>query len=270
MSATPVSTTPSTMSTPKTLPMKYKAMHYTLVQFIFNDQLIGLLPDELKAVLINKIPIYESVENQINFYDKLVDFKKIETDILKPMIKQRKEQEKLANKPVQEKKPRAPRKKKELPVVAESETTVANEETPSAVVNEEAVVTAAATPSSESVLVETVAQEETKDDSTEMQLEPYVEEKVEEKVQEKTKRKRVPKKKQAEPKAESKPDEPEYSPLGTVLHLVKLNGNTYWTNDENNLEGNVYEYSRGKDSDGDPLPGKKIGILKNGNLIENK
>jgi len=96
------------MSTPKTLPMKSKAMHYALLAFITQSNEFA---SEMKVGLIAKLPVLETVENQILFYDKLVDFKTVENDIVKPMIKKRKHDESNAAKPVKETKKRATAKK---------------------------------------------------------------------------------------------------------------------------------------------------------------
>jgi len=48
--------------------------------------------------------------------------------------------------------------------------------------------------------------------------------------------------------------------------LVTINGTKYWTTDEHEQNGDVYAYD-GKDEDGDPAPGNKIGTLVEGKLI---
>ena len=106
---------------PKSLPMKYKAMLCASISFIHNH-----IPEEQKGEYYNKLPLYASVEEQMAYFDTKSDIKQIEQTIYKPMIKEQKKKEKEANKPVKEKKPRAPRKKKEAvveqPVVQETTT----------------------------------------------------------------------------------------------------------------------------------------------------
>ena len=48
--------------------------------------------------------------------------------------------------------------------------------------------------------------------------------------------------------------------------LVSINGTKYWTTDEHEQNGDVFAYN-GKDEDGDPAPGEKIGNLVEGTLI---
>ena len=103
------------MSIAKTLPMKFKAMHYALLAFITQSD---EFPAELKGGLIAKLPVLDSIENQVLFYEKMVEFKSVEKDIIKPMMKKEKQDKIESNKPVKEKKPRASKKKATAPVVA--------------------------------------------------------------------------------------------------------------------------------------------------------
>ena len=72
----------------KTLPMKYKCMHYALIAFISNH---CDLNEESKEIMINKLPLYDNPQTQMEYYINLVDFKSVDTNIIKPMMKKKKE-----------------------------------------------------------------------------------------------------------------------------------------------------------------------------------
>ena len=72
----------------KTLPMKYKCMHYALIAFISNH---SDLNEETKEIMINKLPLYDNPQTQMEYYTNLVDFKSVDTNIIKPMMKKKKE-----------------------------------------------------------------------------------------------------------------------------------------------------------------------------------
>lgn len=89
----------------KTLPMKFKSMHYAVLAFITQSEELSA---DTKVSLIAKLPVMDTIENQISFYEKMVDFKTVEKDIVKPMIKKVKQ-----DAVVKTKKPRATKKPKE-------------------------------------------------------------------------------------------------------------------------------------------------------------
>ena len=84
-------------TTMKTLPMKYKSMHYAILAYIKS---CNEIPIEQKVVLLENLPIHNSPEEQVEFYTKLVDFKEVENEIIKPMKNAKKAEEKAKNKPV--------------------------------------------------------------------------------------------------------------------------------------------------------------------------
>ena len=99
----------TTKVSPKSLPMKYKAMLFASMSFI-NSNVMDLV---LREELFSKLPIHKTVEEQIAYFDEEANLKKIEQTIYKPMLKEHKKQEKNTNKPVKEKKTKeTPIKKK--------------------------------------------------------------------------------------------------------------------------------------------------------------
>ena len=84
----------------KTLPMKYKCMHYAIIAFISSQ---SGLSEEQKKELLEKIPIHNTPQEQNDYYTNLVDFKNIDTTILKPMKLAKKNEGKIKNKPIKKK-----------------------------------------------------------------------------------------------------------------------------------------------------------------------
>jgi len=97
---------------PKTLPIKYKSMLYASIHIIHN-----YIPVEQREFLYEKLPLYSSIEEQIQYFETHCDMKKIETELYKPMVKEHVKREKELNKPVKEKKPRAPSTNKKKTIV---------------------------------------------------------------------------------------------------------------------------------------------------------
>lgn len=249
-----MSAVPVVASTPKTLPMKLKAMHYALVHFVSTE---ASFTDEQRSLLMAKLPIHGGVEKQVSFYEA-IDWKAVENDILKPLIQQRKLEEKEAVKAAKaaekaaakaatksESKPTKVRVRKE-PKVAE----------PKAEEPKAEPIERPSTP----VLNPTVKVRKTKKKvelSKPVQEEPLTDEMKEEPyVEEKPKKKTVPRKKKT-------PPPPSTEELESYLWIHE--GTRYWTTDEHELNGDVYD--DGKDADGDSAPGKKIGCLMNGKLV---
>jgi len=79
-----------------TLPMKYKAMLFASISFI-NTYVID---ETAKEELLSKLPIYNSVDEQMAYFDIYTDMKTIEQTIYKPMLQLHKKKEKDASKPV--------------------------------------------------------------------------------------------------------------------------------------------------------------------------
>jgi len=281
------------MSTSKTLPMKFKAMHYALLAYITQSD--EFTPD-VKIGLIAKLPVHDSVENQVIFYEKMVDFKTVEKDIVKPMMKKKKQDETAAAKPVKEKKPRATKTTATTPV-APTPTPVAPTPTPAVpapvaeekpkkkrVVKKKAEQPNPTTPEQ----MEEKAQEEMMSLTDEMKEEPYQPvtltpaappppppppppslAKATKKKETTSVKKAVVKKAVkaavavAEVEEKSDVEEPELE-----KYLIIRDGVRYWTSDEFEKNGEVYEYCI--DSEGDGCAGNvAIGCLKDGKLILN-
>lgn len=92
----------------KTLPMKYKAMLCACLHVVSS-----YVPEEHREEIYGKLPLYNSIEEQVNYFEMNVDIKRIETLIYKPMVKEHKRKEKESQKPVKEKKPKTPNTPKE-------------------------------------------------------------------------------------------------------------------------------------------------------------
>ena len=269
-----MSAVPVVASTPKTLPMKLKAMHYALVHFVSTE---ASFTDEQRSLLMTKLPIHGGVEKQVSFYEA-IDWKAVENDILKPLIQQRKLEEKEAvkaakaaekaaakaatkseSKPTKvrvRKEPKVAEPKSEEPKVAEPKA-----EEPKAEESKAETIERPSTP----VLNPTVKVRKTKkkvEPSKPVQEEPLTDEMKEEPyVEEKPKKKTVPRKKKTTP-----PPPPPPSTEDFESYLWIHEGTRYWITDEHELNGDVYE--DGKDADCDSAPGNKIGRLMNGKLVK--
>jgi hypothetical protein len=107
---------PNGKAVPKTLPKFYKGMLYATISFIHQ-----YIPEDKQEEFYSKLPLFNnSVQEQTEYFDTYCDLKKIHIDIVKPMLKKHKKDQKEANKPVKEKKPRSPRKRKTVPTTEEA------------------------------------------------------------------------------------------------------------------------------------------------------
>lgn len=282
--STTTSTTTTITTTAKTLPMKFKAMHYALLAFINQS-------DEFTAVqkvsLIAKLPVFDTIENQVLFYEKMVDFKIVEKEIVKPMIKKGKQDSVVPVLKV--KKPRATKKQKlevvtatvtatttdlklHLPVLDEVKAPaapavieVAAPAAPSqapvievaaaevAVVKKKRAVKKIVQKKTATVLPKQEENEEQRPNeemmllTDEMKEEPYHSHKIERPVLKRALNKIVD--------------------IDVDHWLIFREGIKYWTTDEHEQNGLVYDYDQ--DQDGDGAPGAIVGKLVNGKLILN-
>lgn len=265
---------------PKTLPMKYKAMLMANISFISIHIMDELLKEQLFAIL----PIHKTIEEQIAFFDEEADMKKTEQNIFKPMLKEQKQKEKNANKPAKkEKKAAPPKKKKEeaketldvevTMVTVDAEETVQEKElefeteyiAPTVVKEKEKPKAAPRKKKVKEPMpkpVEEVAQEEKTQEVTEVAVNQQEKEK-------KVVVKKAPRKKKevvaatataaaAAIVAESADD---YFMIPTSV----IPEGKYWTKDENYRNGPIY--ANGKDQDGDSAPAGIVGRLEDGNVI---
>lgn len=269
MSTEVVSVEPTSIPVVKTLPMKYKAMHYALVAFVSSQSNMDV---EIRNTLLETLPIHKLPKEQLEFYESLVDFKKVETDIIKPMQKQRKLDEKqakkLADKALKEKTPRQAKKVKEAPPVEsipasaatiDSETVASiaepnNDVTPikkatkKSAANKGCKKETKTTPivTDEALVLEVV---------DEMKEEAYI---PTDHPKENVPKKKVSKKKEAVLVTQKK----------EVYWMFIRNDVRYWTSDEMIQNGPVFENISNKEGDNDA--GKLIGSLVDGGLCINK
>jgi len=298
-------------------------MHYALLAFISQSDEFA---PEVKVGLIAKLPVLESVENQVNFYEKMVDFKNVEKDIVKPMMKKKKQEETEAAKPVKEKKPRATKKKSSTAepapaTVVATAPAIVVATAPAIVVATAPATVVAPSPAAEHVNDTVVAgapektkkkrvvkkkteqpitpsepvEEKEKEEmnlTDEMKEEPYQPVILSVQPKQKTKPTKVagkasvtkketqsPKKTTVKKTLVSAPaieaEEEEEEEAGKEENepelenwLIIRDGVRYWTSDEFEKNGEVYEYCI--DSEGDGCAGNvAIGCLKDGKLILN-
>ena len=306
MDATTV-TVPTPMETtkivPKTLPIKNKAMQCGIVGFVKLMEQDGVLSSELGETLLSKLPLFETIEQQIEYYDGKYDIKHIEQTFIKPRIAEYKK----SLKPVKPKKERKPKEAKPKVVKPEvvpetkpevvpevTDTEVSSVEAVASVVEAVASVEAVERPSTPELpkavteptkpvkkprvrktdgekkprgrkVKETEVVFSRDDDETkpvnlveDLKTEEYVETKPDEAKAAKPKKtktvtKKVTKdKKQEEPKGEDN------------KWMIMRENVRYWTTDEFEKNGLVYENTL--NSEGDSAPGVQVGILDNGIL----
>jgi hypothetical protein len=254
-------------TTPKTLPMKYKAMLFANMSFINTH----VADEAMKELLFSKLPIFKTVGEQIAYFDKEADMKTVEQTIFKPMLKDQKQKEKDAMKPAPKKKKAEPKKVVEVvvaevpadppaSVVAEKElefeteypdakpTDVVVQDKPTPIKKK----TAPRKKKEEVVVADTTATSSVTPPSASVAVAPA--------------KAKVPRKKKVE---EKKPDEaiaimPDTEDYYMIPSSVIPEGK-YWTKDENFRNGPIY--ANGKDKDGDSAPGIVVGRLEDGNAI---
>ena len=264
----------SQSTAPNTLPMKYKAMLYASISFINHH-----VPQEQQGEYYGKLPIFNTIEEQIAYFDEKSDIKQIEQTIYKPMVKEQKKKDKEANKPVKEKKPRAPRKKKEYTEPATASASAAatdqqvkqseeNDDTQKPNENElqlEEMYPAAESqelpsdnpdpiPTTKAVAVVTDAVAVVTDADAN----------TKQKEAKKPKKQKEAKKKEVKPKGDDKPKPTDGVDYFMVPPSVIPEGR-YWIQDEDFRNGPLF--ANGKDEDGDSAPGECVGKLVNGEAI---
>ena len=297
---TPVTVTPMEVETtkivPKTLPIKNKAMQCGIVGFVKLMEQDGVLSSELSETLLSKLPLFETIEQQIEYYDGKYDIKHIEQTFIKPRIAEHKKSLKPV-KPKKERKPKEAKPKVVKPeVVPETKPEVVPEVTDTEVSSVEAVASVEAVERPSTPELPKAVTEPTKpvkkprvrktdgekkprgrkvketevvfsrdDDEAkpvnlveDLKTEEYVETKPDEAKAAKPKKtktvtKKVTKdKKQEEPRGEDN------------KWMIMRENVRYWTTDELEKNGLVYENTL--NSEGDSAPGVQVGILDNGIL----
>ena len=106
----------------KVLPAKEKKMMCSIVGYLVHLRAIGVLDHEKSIELIEHLPIYKSVEEQLEFFDhELFNVpKKVEKEIIKTMVQHYKKSQKPVKEP-KVRRPRAPKAKAEKKVEVTSE-----------------------------------------------------------------------------------------------------------------------------------------------------
>ena len=275
----------------KSLPLKYKSMHYALISFIQSDT---TLDDTMKEALLSRLPIYGSVTEQANYYESY-DIKTIEKDIVKPMIKKQKDDEKVqakqeakaaAKKAKDEEKakakaaappkePKTTRPKKESKPKPESkpESKPEPESKPNDVVTTEPVPAPAPIPVVDNTpeMVEEAYVQETQAPPKAAPTTPV--QNKEEKKEPPKAPKKAPKPKSPKEKVKPIPIDPQLAPTTPTTevnanreqYMFKVKDIRYWTPDEHFQNGPVFENAT--DEDGDPAPGiKQVGKYVNGTV----
>ena len=308
---TPVTVTPmdveTTKTMPKTLPIKNKAMQCGIVGFVKLMEQDGVLSSELSETLLSKLPLFETIEQQIEYYDGKYDIKHIEQTFIKPRIAEHKKSLKPV-KPKKERKPKEAKPKVVKPevkpeVVSETMSEVVPEVTDTEVSSVEAVASVEAVERPSTPELPKVATEPTKpvkkprvrktdgekkprgrkvketevvfsrdDDEAktvnlveDLKMEAYVETNPAEETKPAEAKAAKPKKTKTVTKKvtkEKKQDEPKEEDNKWMIMRENVR---YWTTDEFEKNGLVYENTL--NSEGDSAPGGvQVGILDNGIL----
>ena len=265
----------NTKVSPKSLPMKYKAMLFASISFI-NTNVTDLV---LREELFSKLPIHKTVEEQIAYFDEVADLKKIEQTIYKPMLKEHKKQEKITNKPVKEKK--ASIKKKKVDVAKDEEVTKAEvKDTPEEKELEFETEYPNANATANVLTEEGGEKLETKELEVVKAKKPVVPRKKKEQTKNEevaviTSENSEQKAPVKAPKAPRKKKEEKVKEI-VVVSVVEADDfymippsvipeGKYWTKDENYRNGPIY--ANGKDQDGDSAPSEIVGKLEDGKVI---
>ena len=286
----------TTKIVPKTLPIKNKAMQCGIVGFVKLMEQEGVLGSELSETLLSKLPLFATIEQQIEYYDGKYDIKHIEQTFIKPRIaehkkslKPKKERKPKEAKPKEAKPEAKPETKPETKPEAMPEVTDTEVSSVEAVASVEANIERPSTPELPKAVTEPtkpvkkprvrktdgekkprgrkVKETEvvfSRDDDDakpenlveDLKMEAYVETNpVDDTKPKKTKtvtKKVTKEKKQDEPKVEDN------------KWMIMRESVRYWTTDEFEKNGLVYENTL--NSEGDGAPGVQVGILDNGIL----
>jgi hypothetical protein len=262
----------SVSSQPKTLPMKYKAMHYAIVQFIATNEIFD---EHMKVRLYNSLPIHESPERQTDYYTQLVDFKSVEKELIKPMMKKKKDEERAAAK-AEEKEAKKAAKKAEKDANANTKTPKPSTKATKKKKEEQAVVEVVPELNALEIIVPSNIDEMTEEAYEEppsaAPSTPVMPKKTKTQPSEKPKKPKVSK------KSEKIDPIPISAPLASnassssetkEYFMLRKDDVRYWTQDESLQNGPVF--SSITDEDGDPNASNiQVGVLKNGELILKK
>jgi len=230
-------------SAPKTLPMKHKCLMYGAIALWESLKAKGVVCESNFMDVVNL-----DVGEQIKFLDSMIDVNYLEKEVVKPLQKARKKELADAKKPVKEKKVRAPRAKKDAVAAKE-------QEPPSVIIQ---------TPVSYDKATEELVQELGYEKvavavpvAVPVVHVPVPEKKKKPKIR-KEKEEKVPKNKKKE-EVVKKVEEPQ------DYWMIFHNNERYWTTDENQKNGELFENTT--DEDGDFGPGRIVGKIENGVIV---
>jgi hypothetical protein len=253
-----------TVSVPKTLPMKHKCLMYGAIALWESLKAKGVVCESNFMDVVNL-----DVAEQIKFLDNMIDVNYLEKEVVKPLQKARKKELADAKKPVKEKKVRAPRAKK-----ATATATATATEPPSVI----------QTPVSYDKATEELVQElsyepvvvvpEKEEKKKKPKIRKSTDEKEEKVPKEKVPKEKVPKEKVPKEKVpkEKKPKKKEEEVVKKVEEpqdywMIFHNNERYWTTDENQKNGELFDNTT--DEDGDFGPGRLVGKIENGVIVLN-
>ena len=249
------------VSVPKTLPMKHKCLMYGAIALWESLKAKGVVCESNFMDVVNL-----DVAEQIKFLDNMIDVNYLEKEVVKPLQKARKKELADAKKPVKEKKVRAPRAKK---ADAAATATATATEPPSVI----------QTPVSYDKATEELVQELSYEpvvvpEKEEKKKKPKIRKPTEEKEEKAPKKEKVPKEKVPKEKVpkEKKPKKKEEEVVKNVEEpqdywMIFHNNERYWTTDENQKNGELFENTT--DEDGDFGPGRLVGKIENGVIVLN-
>jgi hypothetical protein len=241
-------------SVPKTLPMKHKCLMYGAIALWESLKAKGVVCESNFMDVVNL-----DVGEQIKFLDNMIDVNYLEKEVVKPLQKARKKELADAKKPVKEKKVRAPRAKK-------ADATATATEPPSVI----------QTPVSYDKATEELVQELSYEpvvvvpEKEEKKKKPKIRKPTEEKVpKEKVPKEKVPKEKVPKEKKPKKKEEEVVKKVEEPQDywMIFHNNERYWTTDENQKNGELFENTT--DEDGDFGPGRLVGKIENGVIVLN-
>ena len=244
-------------SAPKTLPMKHKCLMYGAIALWESLKAKGVVCESNFMDVVNL-----DVGEQIKFLDNMIDVNYLEKEVVKPLQKARKKELADAKKPPKEKKVRAPRAKKDAaePVIVQTPIK-ATEELVQELSYEKVAEPLTDVPAPASDVPEP-ASEPAKKKPKIRKEEKVPKEKV---PKEKVPKEKVPKEKKPKKKEEVVVVKPEEEPQD--YWMIFHDGVRYWTTDENQKNGELFDNTT--DEDGDFGPGRLVGKIENGVVVLN-
>jgi len=251
-------------SVPKTLPMKHKCLMYGAIALWESLKAKGVVCESNFMDVVNL-----DVAEQIKFLDNMIDVNYLEKEVVKPLQKARKKELADAKKPVKEKKVRAPRATKKDAATATATAT----EPPSVIIQTPVSYDKATEELVQELSYEKVAEPVPVPEKEEKKKKPKIRKSTEEKEEkapkvpkEKVPKEKVPKeKKPTKKKVEEKKEEEKKVEEPQDYWMIFHNNERYWTTDENQKNGELFDNIT--DEDGDFGPGRVVGKIENGVVV---